>query len=391
MVLIFSYVDNPTKLKIVVLGVLTAIVSLTRFPDFVMVPVIMLIIAVLPGRTGCQKAADIAIYGGLVILLSLIGLALLYGSLGEFISYFKSNAIADHSLFFVVRSYVASILLIMPLLCLQWASYHVVNIIEGRKFNRKLLWCLYVAIYGCIFYNTNDVKIMVNALMFIGIGVIFYFNRDNLKKPVIVKVLACFLLACIPFVGSNMGVYKFLAYETIPVFLVFLLPYWKKSMTKFSVILAALFMIHYLGGIVIGKSNSEDRLRQSTYTLNCGHLEGMAVAPEHGALITGIYNDFKPYDDGRYKKIVLRSGHTYLYEYMFECRNSYARHDFNLSYDDPGYLAWIKAEIVGATRPVAILYVGKSGTLIYNYLSATYPAAVATPTHAIFTVPAVRF
>ncbi len=345
---------------LIVLGIISAIAGLCRIPNFAIVVAISAIL-LYPWEDAQPLKVRIrqtSIYLATAIVASLVIITLLYESPINYLTYIKANSIDDHNLKGMIYSYIHSSLSFVIYPSLIWSCY----LITKKAYSKRpailyitcfailcvLIFFLIIHTFGC-FGNIHEFIIGLNLTLIL---TIYHYDKKSLKY-----LVAIFLLACIPFLGSNTGILKFIILPLLPILYTFIHKYITKTMVTFGTVCFTSFIL-YSCVIVRHHSFMDVGTIEAKYEFSDGLAKGIRTSAENGKEVDGIMNEMKPYRSG-YNIIVMRKEPHYIYEYLLQSRNDYLRHRFSgVDDNNKDYATWLRSEIAKGGDKVAILRLG---------------------------------
>ena len=202
----------------------------------------------------------------------------------------------------------------------------------------------------------NLCKYSITFVLLGGI-VVLYKERKNNTQCLYDKTIILLLLACTPFVGSNGGIVKYMAWPIIPILWLYSLRWINKVYKCFFVVFCCAMLAYSYNGLR-NTSFFDVGLNSANYKFGEGVLEGISTYEEKGTLVGNIERDFIKYKESDYNTLVLRKGFDYLLEYVFLSKNKYlgSRFDFTGFDDDLEYIGWVESEILNSDKTIAVLY-----------------------------------
>jgi hypothetical protein len=389
---IIEYFNHNRNWIIVVLGILSAISGLCRIPNFVMVVVICAIV-LYPWNDAMPFKArikQVSLYLVVTICLTLVTIILLYGSPITYLAYIHANSIDDHGLSEMIASYIFSALDIVKYPALIWCGFLAIK--KAYAKSKILMYftaivvmsvlyylCLSTHVNGSCFANVHEY--IIGLEMVILLSIYYYWGAQSSKY-----VIAIFLIGCIPFVGSNTGIMKFVALPMMPILYVFINKHLSKPMAVFGIAYFMAVMLYSYNG-VRNTSFQDVGILEAKYEFTNGLVKGVKTSVERGTKIDDVMNSMRPYRHN-YHIIVMRNKGQFIYEYLLQSRNGYLRHRFNGADDnDADYVAWINGEIANNGEKVAILRFGDSSepSLMTDALDKLCAKVKVTDTYTIYT------
>jgi hypothetical protein len=351
-VVLLEYLDSGRTWLIVLLGLISALAGLCRIPNFAIVVFICAILLCWKGPeyTMWRKIKLISIYLATTIIATLTLVALLYGS--HYADYLHNNSISDHNLLRVLIPYGTSILeLCFPVVLLAFCYWILIKANSGSRFV-FVCACVITLIVLCSYCVFRAQTHFNGQLYLIGFVVGVILIIVHYKRSVAPILIAVILLGCIPFVGSNLGVIKFVTLPIIPVLYVLIRHDLRRTMIIFSAIYYVSLIVCSYNGIRYSTLQEEGTLR-ANYEVTTGLAKGLKTDEAKGRVMDAIASDACQYHT--YTNIVLRNDTKYVYEYVLQSRNSYLRHQFDGGNDnDAKYVAWVEREINNGGDKVAI-------------------------------------
>jgi hypothetical protein len=337
--------------------------------------------------TYIEQIKLIALYLGVSILSSYILLLLMYGSFYNYILSLKINSIDDHGLVNLIKPLITRTLSFFCYPAMLWCSF---ELIDKTFNNKKRLATASIFIIAVLYYYLccdHDIQFSLTqqytiAFALIMMGACLYFNRTEEMKG---RIIALFLLACVPFLGSNGGIIKFVALPIIPILYIYLRPYINKKMKLYGV-LCSIALVAYASFGLPKNGFADVGITDSTYEFKDGLLVGLRTTPQKAESINAVIADMKPYEE--YRKVILRKGANYVYEYLYMSRNAYNRHRFSGGDNNsPDYVKWIENEILKQNDNVVVLFFDDESkqSLMTTTLDSLCFKTKETPYYTIYT------
>jgi hypothetical protein len=223
-------------------------------------------------------------------------------------------------------------------------------------------------------------------LYFIALTIIVGVATYLFNKRLTGVLLSLLLLGCVPIVGSNTGLLKYVAIPMLPILFIFMREYVSRKMVVFSCISVIAVLLYAYNG-VRDKSGYDVGTVGATYEMPSGLAKGLKTEPSRGTKIMHTMADIEPYAKRGYHIIVMRKEAQYIYEYLLLSRNSYLRHRFGaINYDDAEYVAQVEREIADSGNKVAILRFGdyNKPSLMNESLAELCTQVLQTPEYCIY-------
>lgn len=268
------------------------------------------------------------------------------------VSFVYSNSIEEHNIGNMVKPIISStVRLIVQASTLIWCCYLVLRKAGSAKKLFFIFTCLIVI--GCLCESFRYYDFPNNVQQFIvGFEVVVILSVYKLNNQNVRALIAITLLGSVPFIGSNVGVIKFVSLPLIPILYCLIRHYWVKSMMAVSVVsCTSLFLFSCFQ---IRQSSFWDvGIVEANYEITSGLAKGIKTWDKKGRLIDEVSTVLNRYN--RYKNIVLRQDQMYIYEYLLQSRNRYLRHRFNGADDnDTEYVSWVESQINKGGDKVAV-------------------------------------
>lgn len=370
-VVTLSYLTHRSSLKIVILGLLTAIAGLTRIPNFAAAAFIATAIVIIDYNKDTtpikQRLLAALAYITLTLAFSTGAIIVLYGSVANYISAFSENPTGQHNLLAVLYGYIVGATLTAPHIAMFCCGYHVLNLCERKHRSSYFITAIVAALAYYVYITTNyyssmAISMIIPAAMAVPlIAMVAYRDRRcrlNGKSGLALTLLA---LSCVPFIGSNCHILRFGVWPAIPIAIGLL----EGKRIKGIMLVALAFGIGYVAPHLYQTfSNS---INSNDTRLNCGVMRGMnskGYSRQGKQFIESMYADFSSYNDKPgTEAIVLHDGCYYVWDYLFLKRNDYIGNRFPDPgfLNDPGYVEWAAEKIASAKRPIAVLLVTAEG------------------------------
>lgn len=360
-VVILGYFETKRIWLVVLLGVISALAGLCRIPNFAIVFFVSAIFFFWKGHeyTLRFKTKLVIIYLVASAISTLLLLVLLYGSTANYVNYLHANSIADHETMGLINSYItSSLILFMQGPALFFCCYFVLDKAQYKSqlvFVSICIALICILCYSCLYYHAISFAYesrYILSFVIVIILAIYSFNRHTFQT-----LLAITLLSCIPFIGSNTGVGKFVALPLIPILYILIRYYLNRTMVIFSILsYMAVILSSYYG--VRHTSSMDVGLTEANYEVTLGLAKGIKTVDAKGRTMDAIASDAVQYNN--YEKIVLRNDTSYVYEYILQSYNNYLRYKFHGGDDnDAQYVAWVENEINNGGDKVAIWRFGE--------------------------------
>lgn len=357
---------------LVLTGIFSGITCLMRIPNLIIIPILSFLIFFNKNESSSISLylKYILIYLCSAFLTIFIIIILLYGTFNSYIYYFSNNPIGSHSLRNTLLNYFSSIINFLPYISLLWSIYHILNLVITIH-NKKLITFtvpLSIIIIFYILFN-NHSTILVNVILIgislsiLGISAIVYNNYNLIRTGPTFYAIIIFLFCCIPFIGSNTGIIKFIAFPAIPIIVAILDKNYIKPMKIYGMICAVSLLGYSYTGIRNG-AFFDVGTRLATFTLRGGVLNGMKTSEEKGKFIQDVYDNFSPYNIPENNVLVLRTKTDFIWEYMFLNRNDFlgSKFDYKDGFENKDYAKWAESKILNSNKPMAVLYMAPDST-----------------------------
>lgn len=364
LVLFLSLVRSFSWGKLILLGMVSAIISLVRISNVTIIffCALILFVAFKSHRerywvTGCY------VFTALSCLYILLGL--LYGNVGLYQSTFSAYEIGDHSalqmLIPLFSGFIIALLYALGFF-LSFKGISILNKMESGM--RLLLYIVLIVVFVLSLLPSRGVSFgmgpaFCSGLMLMSLLMLLREARRKTDFKLAVEVTGIFLLSLTAAVGSNGGYSKALTWPVFPLIFWLLGREFKWSLCHLYICCSVAYLVYSVIGFTQhGFFDENPSLLTFQFKDRESVLYGMRTNPERGKFISGIYEDVETYLSKGYAPIVLKQGNDYIFEYMLKAPNLLQRHNFGNWYAfwDKEYVLSIEKEINASKSPVCVLY-----------------------------------
>lgn len=367
-VFLISFIREPMQYKIVLLGLLSSILTLTRLPNIIVILFILIILSLAYIKRKKDLILTLTFYIASTFLFLYIIISFLYGSLNEYTETFKANHIGAHSLKEIITPFIKGSARVLIYISLLGILYKIIKIAEEVIKNKAIFFLLFIglSIVSLIlltpFCGINNVNICVLSLILLVLIVNLTQVSDKHKWKTFLLSGSIILITIVPVIGSNVGFSKSLNWPLIPlVFLFYNYSYINNYLKVFIGIWSAALWAYSLINMSMPSywDPSPVKLRHKISGDTDSPIIGMITTEEKGRKIEQIIASVSPYlKEDKYNIIPLREGNNYLWEYLFLQPNNYQRHRFNNWYAfwDKVYIESVRNDIKKSQKPVLVMY-----------------------------------
>ena len=356
-ILTMEYIAQKRTWQLIVMGVLSAIIGFCRIPNFAIIPFVCIVLTYTNFKELSRKEQIKAVgtYLGISIIASFTLLCLMYGAPQSYLAYLHENSIDDHGLINIIKPLVTRTFMYLTYPAMLWCSF---EILKKSYENRKCFLLASAFVVAALYYFLRcdhsiqfcTVQNYTIGFVMIGMLALLYYDKSRYTKSILISLL---LLGSVPFVGSNGGIIKFAALPIIPVLYIYMRPYVTRYIYIYSILCAVALVLYAPFGL---KKNgfADIGIDESNYEFSEGLLVNLRTSNKRAEKLNTFIADVAPYRN--YRKLILRPGAEYIYEYVFLSRNNYLRHRFNgVSNDDSSYVDWVEQELMRQDDAVAVL------------------------------------
>lgn len=268
-ILVFYYCRNTTMNRVALLALFTCISVCIRFPNVVLIPIIMTIIGFCCVKSNGWKTAlkqeivYVATAGSLVMGV----ITLVYGSVSNYISIVRSTLISSHSLREMLEHWLELILYIFPFAILLFFALCTIKLAYTYRQSKTFvilvcvgwfvlyvdLWSLYMGVDHPLLVNHSLYAffIVISAYIILKYYQIYSkscaasrFESFEIEQyrayQVIVTVAALLCISLVPGIGSNCGINKILSLSFAPLIVIYLRPVFTKILTPYCVLFVSI-------------------------------------------------------------------------------------------------------------------------------------------------------
>jgi hypothetical protein len=301
-------------------------------------------------KAGAQSAA---LYVAITIAVTFALIVCMYGTPAQYVHFLQMNRMDSHGISYLVQSLFFDLLQFGPYIAIPWSCYYMLD--QTHRKNRWvfLIACCMALITCYYFIRWRGESYRMSAMFdLLGVVALLFLSIYKCHKQSVQPLMILLLMGCIPMIGSNTGLMKFIALPLLPILYVFM----PKPLSRPTKVFGAIYyvaLLLYGYGAVRGSSFWDVGSTEATYTISEGLAKGIKTTEAKGKVIQDVSLEGTQYS--QYEKIVLRNGSDYVYEYVLHSRNAYLRDRFNGVADrDADYVAWVESEICKGGDKVAI-------------------------------------
>lgn len=353
LVLLLENFKKERLLLIILSGITTALSGMCRLPNFIMLFFIAGILFFKDRQQGIRMPyKNILLYILVTIIVSVLLLIPVYNNPVTYLELVLHNNYTSHSPVQLITAYITSALGLMCFPAMLYCCYKAT--LWGRNKGTLAYGIIYiidllVLYYFCLINHGEGFSSVLKYIIAIEILLLAtLFQKD---KHLAITLI---LLGCVPFVGSNTGVTKFMSLPLFPILIALCRNSLDKNKFAFGgICILALTLYSYNG--IRNSSFLDVGIKDADYTFTDGLAKGIKTSSDKGERIAAIVKDFENNSKGC-RRIVLRHGGEYIYEYLLMASNAYLCNRFGgAEDDDPDYVTWTKTEIEKSGNKVAIL------------------------------------
>ncbi len=362
LLLFIKYVETQKISYLVATSFATCITALCRIPSISIIPILFTII--LTNQSEQNRIKHAFVYAISAIVFVFAFLMIMYGSIGNYAFYLKANMISNHGIYGLIGNYFVHLVATLFPICAVYCTYKVLTKMNGHNC-AAFLFAVFATIVFIYDMRINiiaqkSLRFINASIMLLEFVAIYKFYKESKIKELVI-VIAIVLVSFTPILGSNTGLQKYLSYSVFPILLYLLKPLINKAfiITSFIIIVSSLLII--ADSVINISGNSRTNVTQRTYQLDFYPANGLYVNPECGCQINEIRQDLENFKDN---KILVVGTYTdrYFFEWIYDCRNEYLRHDFENfnKFNEEKYIDYVADKIKDTKQDVAILYLYKS-------------------------------
>lgn len=397
LVSMLRYLRTPALLYIINSSFWCALLALMRIPNFCVAGAAMICIMV-SDRSWRQRGIDCAVFIAVFLSVCWGILAALYGGVGAYVDALQSFMINDHDPHRIEMAFkwcVAPGLIYMACIC---SVDYLVNKITLYVAARRVRIVFLLLTAYSLFFAFRQMGAMANyglhmltpAAVMLLTAMIFLRRPMRLERCV--AMLAIFLFSCVPFVGSNLGITKYLVFGALPILIYYAMPMLKgtRAVTAAIVVPVILWMF-----ITRSRNEFHDTYIHTDFSRDVTEapirkFHGMVMPAEMARkmdavnrAVTGCTAVYPVGEDihGRY-----------VYEYAYGWTNPMLRHEWGRDslFDDNSYAAQLAAMADTLQPGAAIVLLPQqsradvTGTIVYDSLATRLRRTVNTDRFVVF-------
>ncbi len=397
LVSMLRYLRTPTVGYVIYSACWCALLALMRIPNFCVAGAAIICIMV-SNHSWRRRGIDCAVF--IVVFLGVCWgiLAALYGGVDAYFAALQSFMINDHDPHRIEMAFkwcIAPGLIYMACIC---SVDYLVNKINIHIAARRVRIVLVLLTAYSLFYVFRQMGAMANyglhmltpaAVMLLTAMI---FLRRPMSKERCVAMLAIFLFSCVPFVGSNLGITKYLVFGALPILIYYAMP-----MLKGTRAVTAAIVVPVILWMFITRSRNEFN---DTY-IHTDFCRDTTEAPIHK-----FHDMVMPAEMARKMHAVNRAvtGCTaiypvgedvhgrYAYEYAYDWTNPMLRHEWGRDslFDDRVYAAQLAAMADTLQPGAAIVLLPQKSradvtcTIVYDSLATRLHRKANTDSFVVF-------
>lgn len=369
LITLLCYIKRPSVRLLIILAVLSAITTLVRVPNAIIVPVIFAILMWKASDKGIfNRITDknLLIYIVVTALSVFLILLALYGSLSDYIHYIQANQMGAHQIKEILIPYARSvskiILMISALLGLCSVMNHFAD--DGKPKGISgicVIAGLAVLLFVSLYFNqgfTSNLNFPIECVLS-GLIYVLYKERDNLHGIPAVQAISAIMLGFVGAFGSNTGLVKYITWALIPITAGMLVRFLSPKALRLYGLVFGVPLVATLILYARVEAFAESGLRYTTHKIENGNACGLYTTAERKQIIDEI-NATKSLIPEDHALLVLgESTNRFGYEYLFGSRGDYSRHEWsNLPlYDYDSYVDWVKSKLASGGDKIAVIYI----------------------------------
>ncbi|MCM1356493.1 MAG: hypothetical protein NC212_08835 [Staphylococcus sp.] len=344
-----SYLNRPTKQKIIISGLLASLAIFSRLPDIAVLPVVMILIAV-SRRDLCSFATDLCLFLLSSAASSAIIILMIWGSPSLFLEAWSAdNYITGHSsLYDVMFMQVWERYPISLRYFFMWggvfSAIYFLNVTDAiipklRKLFIAFITLLIIAMLLVIRVTRAEItSYPIEVFLFtlaLVVATAIHHHGDIRKSALFSLTLLGFAL--VSYVGSDCGLSKMLCMPLMPLALAPLLKSHSKSINDFYVMLTVVVALCYIPLRLKNPWTREWINRyESTYT-EIPQLRGIAHSPEEVDRRTSIYRWARE-TESTGNRILFLGQDRYMFDYILGHReDNIDRYPLQRYHDDNNF------------------------------------------------------
>lgn len=372
--IIMLFIVKGRKLIVgyLLLGVFVALAILSRFPNAVLIPIVMCVICVNNETINIKLKYTILFFISMCITMYLV-IIYIYVDLNSYIIAWQEWGVSNgHEFIGLLKIYIKDIIpyiCFMGIIIMAYLSLYLLIQIGGNlrySKGRYLVMVFWTSLFLLILYQYEHLNIMTNnlytSLYLLIMLYILYKNLIGENSKIVKKILlVVFLCSIVPAVGSNTGWFKMANISSIIYLLTLFLPYITKIIKDTLIILLVTLFVFFPYN-KIKKLFNDEGLSKTTALLDVPFLNGIYTTDENKELLNYVYE--KECNSTTNDVLFVGFGRQ-MFEYILDCRAHYARHDFFGILEDEKYISSTK-KYLDRISTIKRVYVINRSHLYYN-------------------------
>lgn len=358
------YLEEKKLWLLVITAIFSFITSLSRIPSIAIIPIISFFIIFQKDLPRTKRFFHFAIYGVISIICILLFIIISYNSLGNYLQSISNNIIHNHDINHLIYHYYIQFINICITMSLILSVYVCISRFNKNKYLIVLfsIFAVYIITYYAkaqqYFLFPTETFIIPSIFIFFCF-IIYHYNKKT-DYNTLYYFFFIFLCSIVPILGSNMGIRKFLALPLTPILIYFAIPFIRKPfiITSIIIISSTLLLFEYQPKFPQHYFHSEV-IKNQTYKFTFSPLNGVYVNPYWGEKVSEIVSDIDKLNTKNSEVIVLGTYiDRFLFEWIYDCRNDYLKHDYKNSYkfDDDNYVLFASNLIHKKCENITVIY-----------------------------------
>jgi len=376
--LVIFYFDYPSKWLLLIISIICGISMLVKVTNFALVPALSFFFI-----WKFRRISDSLIFVAISLFTAVLALLIIYDSFNEYYLYLRNNSNPDASpIFGILLKDILDATYVVSIACFYIAQFIIAKKYSNSKISFIVLGCFAVFILNylqlfelCISFEMG----FLNSIVSLSVAIIAVLvKKDRMMGAFI------FTMSCMPFLGSNTGLMKFMSIPAILVSLAYIIN--RENLKYVTLVFLALFISFAMIRFKLSSVElfQDEGMPDITETVHTPKINGLITSKAHQALI----DDAVTLTNGKSTFVVGDSIDKYLYEYVLDAPNPYLRQGFGKknNYQKQWYVDSIAAHISRAPIGNQYLYLSTdTTTLMYDMLSSALHRIGQTDHAILFT------
>lgn len=388
-------IDHISIKHLILLSILSCLVSLSRLPNIVILPItttLIVIYARLTNKNPRKYLRYAIFYFMATTIFIMIALTLMYGSISTYLSIYQQEQIGAHSISTLLSSYLYGIYTRTQAIALVGSGFIIIYLLNKYNAPKWMTYALLIAetIFYYVYLHLTELSGTNNTTGALYLAWLFLcISYTALKSHYLFPFLSIASFTLITSIGSNTAFMRAMAIQLIPIALAFAIPLIGKATKQFSIalLISTILFIPLAKKRLFRAECNPTPEYQSTSPI----LKGIYMGQSKASYIDSVYHDATRLQRQGKRFIVVGDPPKYIFDYILMLPQPTGRHiewEFNVM-NNPQYVNTRTAQIRQIGKSVAVLVIKegyKKASLMERRLSEIgLTAIIDNPDYAIYT------